>query len=95
MLRATGIGAFVAKVNFAGTGLGYVTYLGPGNLNPAAGTVATDFIAAIAADAAGNVYLSGATSDPAFPVTAGAFQTSLAGAGTCRTWVPPTHSWPS
>ncbi|MGD0363969.1 MAG: SBBP repeat-containing protein [Bryobacteraceae bacterium] len=89
VLRATGIGAFVAKVNFAGNGLDYVTYLGPGNLNPATGTVATDFISAIAADAAGNVYLSGATSDPSFPVTAGAFQTSLAGPGSLPYVSPP------
>jgi uncharacterized protein (TIGR03437 family) len=78
-LLTTGIGAFVAKVNFAGTGLIYVTYLGGGNLEPGVGTVATDFVYAIAANSAGNAYITGSTSDPAFPATKGAFQTVLAG----------------
>jgi uncharacterized protein (TIGR03437 family) len=81
MLTA-GIGAFVAKVNSAGTGLVYVTYLGAGSLEPTVGTLATDIVAAIAADEAGNAYISGSTADPAFPATAGAFQTKLAGAVT-------------
>jgi len=79
-LLTAGIGAFVAKVNSAGTGLAYVTYLGAGDLAPTVGTVATDFVSAIAADGAGNAYISGSTADPAFPATAGAFQTTLAGA---------------
>jgi len=78
-LLTAGIGAFVAKVNSAGTGMVYVTYLGPGNQEPGLGTLATDYVAAIAADGAGNVYISGLTSDPAFPATAGAFQPALAG----------------
>jgi uncharacterized protein (TIGR03437 family) len=78
-LVTKGIGAFAAKVNSAGTSMIYVTYLGPGNLQPGVGTVATDSVSAIAADGAGNAYVAGTTSDPAFPVTAGAFQTTLAG----------------
>jgi uncharacterized protein (TIGR03437 family) len=78
-LLTAGIGAFVAKVNSAGTGLVYATYLGAGNLEPTVGTLATDFISAIAADGAGNAYLAGSTADLAFPATAGAFQTALAG----------------
>jgi uncharacterized protein (TIGR03437 family) len=81
-LLTAGIGAFVAKVNSAGTGLVYVTYLGPGSLEPTVGTLATDSVSAIAADGAGNAYISGYTADSAFPVTAGAFQTALAGAAT-------------
>src|ERR1039458_6691343 len=73
------IGAFVAKVNSAGTALVYVTYLGAGSLEPTVGTLATDFVTAIAADGAGHAYLAGSTSDLAFPATAGAFQTALAG----------------
>jgi uncharacterized protein (TIGR03437 family) len=78
-LLTNGIGAFVAKVNAAGTGMVYVTYVGPGNSTPELGADATDYIYAIAADGAGNAYISGATSDPAFPATSGAFQTTLAG----------------
>jgi uncharacterized protein (TIGR03437 family) len=81
-LLTKGIGAFVAKVNSAGTGLVYVTYLGAGSLDPTVGTLATDFVSAIAADGAGNAYISGFTADLAFPATAGAFQTVLAGPAT-------------
>jgi uncharacterized protein (TIGR03437 family) len=81
-LLTAGIGAFVAKINSAGTGLVYVTYLGAGDLQPTVGTVATDTVSAIAADGGGNAYLAGSTSDPAFPATAGAFQTALANAAT-------------
>jgi uncharacterized protein (TIGR03437 family) len=81
-LLTAGIGAFVAKVNSAGTGLVYVTYLGAGSLEPTVGTLATDFVSAIAADGAGNAYVSGFTADLAFPATAGAFQTKLAAAAT-------------
>jgi uncharacterized protein (TIGR03437 family) len=81
-LLTVGIGAFVAKVNSAGTGLGYATYVGAGDLQPELGTDATDFVSAIAADGAGNAYISGYTADPAFPATAGAFQSTLANAAT-------------
>ena len=75
-LLKDGIGAFVAKVNSAGTGLVYATYLGPGTAEGSLGTVPTDQVYAIAADGAGNAYLAGSTSDTAFPVTPSAFQTS-------------------
>ncbi len=78
-LLVSGIGAFMAKVNPAGTGLVYLTYLGGGIAQPGVGTTATDSVFAITADAGGDAYISGSTSDPLFPVTAGAFQTKLAG----------------
>ncbi len=81
-LLANGIGAFIVKVNAAGTGLAYLTFLGTGDVQPTVGTLATDFISAIAADAAGNAYISGSTADPAFPATAGAFQTTLSNPAT-------------
>ena len=79
VLLAQGTGAFVAKVNAAGTALVYLTYLGPGynplspNTNPA------NSVTGIAADAAGNAYLTGSTFDDAFPATAGAWQAKRAG----------------
>jgi uncharacterized protein (TIGR03437 family) len=76
-LLASGTGAFVVKVNAAGTGLVYLTLLGTGD-----GGEATDTVSAIAVDGAGNAYISGSTSDPHFPVTAGAFQTTLANPAT-------------
>ena len=78
-LLTQGVGAFVAKINAAGTALGYLTYIGPTyypvspNTDPA--NVATD----IAVDAAGDAYITGSTFDPAFPATAGANQTAFDG----------------
>ena len=77
VLSPNGIGAFVAKVNAGGTGLGYLTYLGSGQggsspyLNP------QNTLYTIAVDAAGNAYLAGQTIDPNFPATPGSFQSTL------------------
>ena len=65
--------AFMTKVNATGSGLVYSTYLGGSG---------TDFGNAIAVDASGNAYVTGATVSANFPVTAGAFQTAFAGTGT-------------
>ena len=79
-LQTQGIGAFVAKVNSAGTDLDYLTLLGTANYIPggvAPGSSPGNFVYAIAVDTAGDAYIAGSTSDPAFPVTASAFQTKL------------------
>jgi len=62
--------AFVAKVNTAGSGLTYSTYLGGGGF---------DRGMAIAVDSAGNAYVTGDTTSADFPTTAGVFQDSLHG----------------
>jgi hypothetical protein len=59
---------FITKLNPAGTALIYSTYLG-GN----GGGYATS----IAIDSAGNAYVAGVTDATDFPVTAGAFQSTL------------------
>lgn len=56
---------FVAKLNPAGAGLAYSTYLG--------GT-GQDEPAAIAVDGTGNAYVAGSTESSNFPITTGAFQ---------------------
>lgn len=56
--------AFVAKFNSFGTSLAYATYLGGS---------ASDEAADIAVDAVGNVYVTGSTSSPDFPIVS-AFQ---------------------
>jgi hypothetical protein len=59
--------AFVVKVNAAGTGLVYATFLGGND---------EDVGSAIAMDGAGSAYVTGSTLSSDFPATAGAFDTS-------------------
>ena len=79
VLSPTGIGAFVAKVNAGGAGLGYLTYIGSGKIGTSPYFSSENSIYAIAVDAAGNAYLAGETSDPNFPATPGAFEASANG----------------
>ena len=80
-LLGLGVGAFVAKVNAAGTALAYLTYLGPGYTPLSPYTNPANTVTGIAADAAGNAYVTGSTFDDAFPATAGVFQ-AVRGGGT-------------
>ncbi|MBI4574248.1 MAG: SBBP repeat-containing protein [candidate division NC10 bacterium] len=64
----TGGDAFVTKVNAAGTGLVYSTFLG-GSFNEQA--------TAVAVDSGGNAYVAGWTQSPNFPTTNGAFDPRL------------------
>lgn len=73
-LSPKGIGAFVARVNVGGSGLGYLTYLGSGVSGTAPYIFADNTLRAIAVDAVGNAYLAGQTNDPKFPATPGSFQ---------------------
>ncbi|MFB3776734.1 MAG: SBBP repeat-containing protein [Bryobacteraceae bacterium] len=63
--------AFVTKLNPSGTEVIYSTYLG---------SERDDEAFAVAADAAGNAYVTGYNYGGKFPVTAGAFQTTYVGA---------------
>ena len=72
--RTTGVGGFVTKVNASGSGLAYLTYLGPEVIRPDA---PGNNLTGLALDTAGNVVLVGSTADPAFPVTPGAYQTTF------------------
>lgn len=62
--------AFVAEVNPTGTNLVYSTYLGGSK---------SESGDAISLDSAGNGYVTGSTTSPDFPVTAGAAQTTFGG----------------
>jgi hypothetical protein len=74
VLMPQGIGAFVAKVNAGGTGLGYLTYIGSGKVGTNPFFSSENTVYAIAVDAAGNAYLAGQTFDPNFPATADSYQ---------------------
>jgi beta-propeller repeat-containing protein len=58
-------GGFVTELNSSGNALVYSTYLGAGPL---------DFASAVAVDAAGNAYVTGATQSPSFVTTPGVVQ---------------------
>jgi hypothetical protein len=63
--------SYVAKVNAAGTSIGYATFLGGTN---------DDNILALTTDASGNVYATGITDSTSFPgVTGGSIQSSNGG----------------
>ena len=66
--------SFVAKLNPAGNGLAYATYLGG---NASVSYLCCDAAAAVAIDSAGNAYVAGATYANGFPVTQGAVQTKI------------------
>ncbi|HET9530681.1 MAG TPA: SBBP repeat-containing protein, partial [Blastocatellia bacterium] len=64
--------AFVTKLNATGTDLVYSTYLGG---------FSSDQGNAIALDSFNNAYVTGFTNSPNFPITPGAFQTTILGGG--------------
>jgi uncharacterized protein (TIGR03437 family) len=74
VLAPNGIGAFAAKVNAGGAGLGYLTYIGSGKVGNDPFFAPENTVYAIAVDAAGNAYLAGKTFDPNFPATPGSYQ---------------------
>ncbi|AJQ25637.1 SBBP repeat-containing protein [Pelosinus fermentans] len=64
---------FVTKLNSTGNALVYSTYLAGG------GFFTTNVGTAIAVDTSGSAYITGRARSPEFPITPGAFQTSLKG----------------
>jgi len=94
VLASEGMGAFVAKVNSGGAGIAYLTYVGSGSYFPAYAAQPDTVLNAMAIDATGDVYLSGATSDPKFPATAGSYQPAFAGStAVSASGFPPTDAF--
>jgi len=79
---------FVTKLNPAGSQLIYSTYIGGDVLHGNSTTRPY----AIAVDGSGNAYVTGLTSSPYFPVTAGAYQTVCGYATTSGNSCPNTQS---
>lgn len=71
--------AYVAKVNAAGSGLVYSTYLGGSDLDRVGADAGDPDGNLIAVDAEGCAYVTGRTRSTDFPTTAGAFQTAFGG----------------
>jgi hypothetical protein len=72
---------FLAKLNPAGNGLVYETYLGgSGGYDSAATSEEGDIASSIAVDSSGNAYVAGETVSSNFPVSANAFQATYMGA---------------
>jgi hypothetical protein len=69
-IQTTPSNCFVTKLNTAGSALLYSTYLGTSRGDAGLG---------IAVDRSGNAYVTGGTNSSDFPVTPGAFQTTLVG----------------
>ncbi|WP_420266126.1 SBBP repeat-containing protein [Candidatus Magnetominusculus dajiuhuensis] len=67
--------AFITKLNATGTALVYSTYLGGSGGSSSYGDIGN----AIAVDSSGNAYITGAAYSRDFPVTTGAYQTTLKG----------------
>jgi hypothetical protein len=68
-----GIDAFITKLNASGTALIYSTYIGGG------GGLGYDYGHSVALDSSANAYITGSTYCSDYPITAGAFQTTLEG----------------
>ncbi len=77
---AAGTGAFVCAVKADGSAMTYLTLVG--SATASTGPTALflgNTASAIAADAAGNAYVTGSTFDTGFPASSGAFQTAYGG----------------
>jgi hypothetical protein len=73
-LKGSGFNAFMTEILAGGGSFAYSTFLGGSTANGGLGF-------GIALDPSNNVYLTGLTSAPDFPITAGAAQSTLAGTG--------------
>jgi hypothetical protein len=69
----SGTDAFVTKINAAGNGLIYSTFIG-GPINPSSFANVNAQAFGVAVDASGNAYVTGSTTSLDFPITPGAYQ---------------------
>ena len=69
----SGTDAFVTKINAAGNGLIYSTFIG-GPINPSSFANVNAQAFGVAVDASGNAYVTGSTTSLDFPITPGVYQ---------------------
>jgi uncharacterized protein (TIGR03437 family) len=89
---AKGIGAFVMKIGST-PAASYLTYIGSTNYVSSPFANPANSASSIVADAAGNAYLCGATSDPNFPATSSGYQRTWADSGTNNPFTPPSDAF--
>lgn len=76
--KSSGGDAYIAKVNPAGNGIVYGSYLGGSGIDLGGGEMqgAEDAIYSIAVDSSGNAFVAGIADSPDFPITPGAYLTT-------------------
>jgi hypothetical protein len=93
-LLTKGVGAFVMKIDASTDAkISYLTYVGAGNLVVGTFGAAENRLSAIQLGVAGSVYLAGTTSDPNFPSTPGAYQSTLASSDSNSPLGAPTDAF--
>jgi hypothetical protein len=86
-----GFNAFVTKMNPAGSGLVYSTYLG-GSQDQGTNLGSSYWTNPVAVDKSGNVYVAGFTQSHDFPVTSSAFQQKIKGVNITLSKLNPSGS---
>jgi uncharacterized protein (TIGR03437 family) len=86
VMTPKGAGAWVAKVNAAGTALSYLTYLTPGGVTSSPNFTPDTSMGAFVVDAAGRVFVAGQTVDTKLSGAADGYALVLNPAGTAVVW---------
>ena len=90
----TGMGGWVGRVTAVGDRLDFLTFLASSYYTLLASGAGDTGVSAIAVDGQGNAYVTGATANPEFQTTPGAFQTAFHGTAPKGTsWMAPREGF--